>query len=122
MVYADKPTTLEALKVNISRAINKISPEILEKVVKNWTDRMRFVTISRGSHMLEINFKTWIPLNLLLQKKNISSIFQYFIPIWSSKALKKHYSLMEMRTNAWTSILEFLVNDPCLIQVIWTKK
>ena len=58
MVYADKPTTLEALKVNISRAINKISPEILEKVVKNWTDRMRFVTISRGSHMLEINFKT----------------------------------------------------------------
>ena len=34
MVYADKPTTLEALEVNINRAIDEIRPEILEKVVK----------------------------------------------------------------------------------------
>ena len=31
MVYADKPTTLEALEVNINRNINGIRPEILEK-------------------------------------------------------------------------------------------
>ena len=41
MVYPDKPIILEVLEVNINRTINKIKPEILEKVVKNWTDRMR---------------------------------------------------------------------------------
>ena len=58
MVYADKPTTLEALEFNINGAINVIRPDILEKVVKNQTDQMRFLTISRGGHMLEIILKT----------------------------------------------------------------
>ena len=58
MVYADKPTTLEALEVNINRAINEIMLEILEKVDKNWTDWIRFVTISHGGHMPEIIFKS----------------------------------------------------------------
>ena len=35
MVYADKPTTLEALEVNINPAIIEIRPKILEKVIKN---------------------------------------------------------------------------------------
>ena len=60
MVYADKPTTLKALEANINRAINEIRPEILDKVVKNWTDRMRLVTISHGGHMPEIIFKTFV--------------------------------------------------------------
>ena len=58
MVYADKPTSLKALEVNINRPINEIRPKLLEKVVKNWTDQMRFVTISRGGHIPEIIFKT----------------------------------------------------------------
>ena len=58
MVYAAKLTILEALKVNINRAINKISPETLGKVVKNWTDRMRFVSIGRDDHNPEIIVKT----------------------------------------------------------------
>ena len=58
MVYADKSTTLEALEVNIKRAINEIRPGISEKVVKNGTDQMGFVTISRAGHMFEIIFKT----------------------------------------------------------------
>ena len=58
MVYADKPTTLEALKVDISRTINEIKPEILEKGVKNWAAWMRFVTIIGGGHMPEIIFKS----------------------------------------------------------------
>ena len=53
-----KPTTLEALEVNIYRAINEIRSEILEKGVQNWTDYLRLATISRGSHMPEIIFKT----------------------------------------------------------------
>ena len=62
MVYADKSTTLEALEVNINRGINEIIPEILEKMVKNWTDQMSFVTINRGGHMPEIISKTWMAL------------------------------------------------------------
>ena len=57
MAYADKPTILEALEVDINRAIIEIRPEILKKVVKNWTGRMRFVMIIRGGHMLEIIFQ-----------------------------------------------------------------
>ena len=58
MVYADIPTTLKALEVYINLVINEIRPEIFEKVVKNWTNQMRFVTTSLGGHMPEIIFKT----------------------------------------------------------------
>ena len=58
MVFADKSITLGALEVNINRTINEMRPKILEKVVNNWIDRMHFVTISRGGHMLEIIFRT----------------------------------------------------------------
>ena len=54
--YADKPKILEVLDVNINQAVYEIRPEILEKVVRNRTDRMRFLTISRNSHMPEIMF------------------------------------------------------------------
>ena len=58
MVYADKSTTLEALEVNTNQNINEIRSHILEKVVKNWIGRIRFVTIRRGDHMLQIISKT----------------------------------------------------------------
>ena len=58
MVYADKPTTLETLDININRDIDEVRPEILEKVIQNWTDRMRFVRISCGNHMPEISYET----------------------------------------------------------------
>jgi hypothetical protein len=57
LVYTDKPATLEALEANIQATIDAIRPDLLEKVVKNWTDRMDHVTRSRGGHMPEIIFK-----------------------------------------------------------------
>ena len=54
----NKPTTLKSLEVNINRAIDEIRPEILEKVVKNWTVGCASVTISRGGHMPAIIFQT----------------------------------------------------------------
>lgn len=57
LVYADKPATLEALEANIQATIDAIRPDLLEKVVKNWTNRMDHVTRSRGGHMPEIIFK-----------------------------------------------------------------
>lgn len=57
LVYADKPTTIGDLEVNIRRVIAEIRPAMLEKVVQNWTDRMAFIRRSRGGHMPEIVFK-----------------------------------------------------------------
>ena len=51
LVYVDRPTTLDALKANIMGVINEIKPKLLEKVTKNWTDRLAFVKSSRGGHM-----------------------------------------------------------------------
>ncbi|GFU75793.1 putative DD41D transposase [Trichonephila clavipes] len=38
LVYADKPQTLDHLEDNIRRVIADIRPQMLEKVIENWTD------------------------------------------------------------------------------------
>ncbi|GFW36344.1 hypothetical protein TNCV_3712651 [Trichonephila clavipes] len=57
LVYADKPQTLDHLEDNIRRVIADIRPQMLEKVIENWTSRLDYIRASRGSHMLEIMFK-----------------------------------------------------------------
>ncbi|GFY14640.1 uncharacterized protein TNCV_4828431 [Trichonephila clavipes] len=57
LVYADKPQTLDHLEDNIRRVIADIRPQMLEKVIENWTSRLDYVQASRGSHMPEIIFK-----------------------------------------------------------------
>ncbi|GFW70315.1 putative DD41D transposase [Trichonephila clavipes] len=57
LVYADKPQTLDHLEDNIRRVIADIRPQILEKVIENWTSRLDYIRASRGSHMPEIIFK-----------------------------------------------------------------
>ncbi|GFW28275.1 transposable element Tc3 transposase [Trichonephila clavipes] len=57
LVYADKPQTLDHLEDNIRRVIADIRPQILEKVIKNWTSRLDYIRASRGSPMPEIIFK-----------------------------------------------------------------
>ncbi|GFV71091.1 transposase [Trichonephila clavipes] len=57
LVYADKPQTLEHLEDNIRRVIADIWPQMLEKVIENWTSRLDYIRASRGSHMPEIIFK-----------------------------------------------------------------
>ncbi|GFS82932.1 DUF4817 domain-containing protein [Trichonephila clavipes] len=56
-VYADKPQTLDHLEDNIRRVIADIRPQMLEKVIENWTSRLDYIRASRGSHMPEIIFK-----------------------------------------------------------------
>ncbi|GFW77662.1 histone-lysine N-methyltransferase SETMAR [Trichonephila clavipes] len=55
-VYADKPQTLDHLE-NIRRVIADIRPQMLEKVIENWTSRLDYIRASRGSPMPEIIFK-----------------------------------------------------------------
>ncbi|GFT36583.1 putative DD41D transposase [Trichonephila clavipes] len=57
LVYADKPQTLDHLEENIRRVIADIRPQILEKVIENWTSRLDHIRASRGSPMPEIIFK-----------------------------------------------------------------
>ncbi|GFS51117.1 transposable element Tc3 transposase [Trichonephila clavipes] len=57
LVYADKPQTLDLLEDNIHRVISDIRPQMLEKVIENWTFRLDYIRASRGSPMPEIIFK-----------------------------------------------------------------
>ncbi|GFX78761.1 hypothetical protein TNCV_1918941 [Trichonephila clavipes] len=58
LVYADKPQMLDHLEDNIRRVIADIRPQMLEKVIENWTSRLDYIRASRGSPMPEIIFKT----------------------------------------------------------------
>ncbi|GFS52775.1 putative transposable element [Trichonephila clavipes] len=60
LVYADKPQTLDHLEENIRRVIAYIRPQMLKKVIENWTSRLDYIQTSRGSHMLEVIFKMTI--------------------------------------------------------------
>ncbi|GFU67966.1 uncharacterized protein TNCV_2823091 [Trichonephila clavipes] len=57
LIYADKPQTLDHLEDNIRCVIADIRPQMLEKVIENWTSRLDYIRASRGSHMPEIIFK-----------------------------------------------------------------
>ncbi|GFW51428.1 hypothetical protein TNCV_4211061 [Trichonephila clavipes] len=57
LVYVDKPQTLDHLEDNIRRVIADIRPQMLEKVIENWTSRLDYIRVSRGSPMPEIIFK-----------------------------------------------------------------
>ncbi|GFU71930.1 DUF4817 domain-containing protein [Trichonephila clavipes] len=57
LVYADKPQTLDHLEDNIRRVIADIRPQMLEKVIENWTSSLDYIRASRGSPIPEITFK-----------------------------------------------------------------
>ncbi|GFS95225.1 uncharacterized protein TNCV_2705591 [Trichonephila clavipes] len=57
LVYADKPQTRDHLEDNIRRVIADKRPQMLEKVIENWTSRLNYIRTSRGSPMPEIIFK-----------------------------------------------------------------
>ncbi|GFU78069.1 hypothetical protein TNCV_553221 [Trichonephila clavipes] len=48
---------LEHLEDNNRRVIANIRPQMLEKVIENWTSRLDYNRASRGSPMPEIIFK-----------------------------------------------------------------
>ncbi|GFV99150.1 uncharacterized protein TNCV_1511231 [Trichonephila clavipes] len=57
LVYADKPQTLDHLEDNVRRVIADIRPQMLEKVIENWTSRLDYIRASRGSPTPDIIFK-----------------------------------------------------------------
>ncbi|GFX72067.1 probable RNA-directed DNA polymerase from transposon X-element [Trichonephila clavipes] len=74
LVYADKPQTLDHLEDNIRRVIADIRPQMLEKVIENWTSRLDYIRASRGSPMPEIIFKI---LKKIINENNLLNPNQY---------------------------------------------
>ncbi|GFW94320.1 transposable element Tc3 transposase [Trichonephila clavipes] len=74
LVYADKPQTLDPLEDNIPRVIADIGPQMLEKVIENWTSRLDYIRASRGSPMPEIIFKIGSPIVILRDLKEIPAL------------------------------------------------
>jgi len=56
-VYVGKPATIEELEANITRVINQIPLEMLERVIQNWNFRMDHVSHSYGQYLKKIIFK-----------------------------------------------------------------
>ncbi|GFV43030.1 putative DD41D transposase [Trichonephila clavipes] len=55
LVYADKPQTLDHLEDNIRRVIANIRPQMLEKVIKNWTTSEPAVAVIYQKSYLKCN-------------------------------------------------------------------
>ncbi|GFU36111.1 uncharacterized protein TNCV_2343191 [Trichonephila clavipes] len=51
LVYADKPQTLDYLEDNNRRVIADIRPQMLEKLIENWTFRLNYIRASRDDFM-----------------------------------------------------------------------
>ncbi|GFT72593.1 hypothetical protein TNCV_974391 [Trichonephila clavipes] len=83
LVYADKPQTLDHLEGNIRRVIADIRPQMLEKVIENWTSRLDYIRANRGSPMPEIIFKIkWaeiIPLKKACARVIADNFFDNYI-------------------------------------------
>ena len=57
-VYANKPTTTQALKREIERCINEIRPHLCKMVMENVDKRVCICQQSRGGHLPDMLFHT----------------------------------------------------------------
>lgn len=57
-VYESKPRTLEELKTSIRQTIDKIQPEMLERVETNFRERLEICIRKNGHHLRDIIFRT----------------------------------------------------------------
>ncbi|CAI6370846.1 unnamed protein product [Macrosiphum euphorbiae] len=55
-VHANKQQSIYALKVNIINTIKQIQPDLCNKVIENWTTRIRATNQSRGGHLKDVIF------------------------------------------------------------------
>ena len=57
-VYGNKPQSTDALKVNITKVIAQIQPDLCGRVIENRTTRIRATVRSRGGHLNDVIFHT----------------------------------------------------------------
>ncbi|GFS51812.1 hypothetical protein TNCV_2959161 [Trichonephila clavipes] len=58
LVYADKPQTLDHLEDNIRHVIADIRPQMLEKVIENWTSRLDYIRANLAYNSFNIYLNT----------------------------------------------------------------
>ena len=56
-VYADKPLTLEHLKANVRQVIAELSPNMCQKVIENYLNRINACNTSHGVHLNDVGFQ-----------------------------------------------------------------
>ncbi|GFX43361.1 hypothetical protein TNCV_4873811 [Trichonephila clavipes] len=88
LVYADKPQTLDHLEDNIRRVIADIRPQMLGKVIENWTSRLDYIRARRGSPMPEIIFK--MKAYIRSKRPRVAQVVRKFSPAQPSKASRRH--------------------------------
>ena len=54
LVFSNKPDSLQALEVNIERAIHDIRLDLVEKVLESWVHRIRAWKRNRGVHLNDV--------------------------------------------------------------------
>ncbi|GFW57988.1 uncharacterized protein TNCV_2741341 [Trichonephila clavipes] len=107
LVYADKPQTLDHLEDNIRRVIADIRPQILEKVIENWTSRLDYIRASRGSPMPEIIFRISSPTpSFIPRPQNVSPSKQEEdergpMPTFAIKDLLKKWETVRAMVLEW---------------------
>ncbi|GFX77924.1 uncharacterized protein TNCV_909411 [Trichonephila clavipes] len=70
LVYAEKPQTLDHLEDNIRHVIADIRPQMLEKVIENWTSRLDYILVSRSSPICQKSY-----LKYFKEKKERSLVY-----------------------------------------------
>ncbi|GFU66354.1 transposable element Tc3 transposase [Trichonephila clavipes] len=107
LVYVDKPQTLDHLEDNIRRVIADIRPQMLEKVIENWTSRLDYIRASRGSHMPEVIFK----MAFFSKKEPRRSLIRG--PLRISYAIAKYvpFAVAARRLNVSRSVVHRLWNQ-----------
>ncbi|GFU40904.1 hypothetical protein TNCV_2466811 [Trichonephila clavipes] len=91
LVYADKPQTLDHLEDNIRRVIADIRPQMLEKVIENWTSRLDYI---RASPMPEIIFTmdidgAYICMEEARTSRSLKTSLKYEIDFYESLSAEK---------------------------------
>ncbi|GFV17517.1 putative DD41D transposase [Trichonephila clavipes] len=91
LVYADKPQTLDHLEDNIRRVIADIRPQMLEKVIENWTSRLDYIRASRGSPMPEIIFKIEANPQVYVETPLHPEKLTVWCALWAGGIIGKHF-------------------------------
>ncbi|GFV44749.1 hypothetical protein TNCV_563001 [Trichonephila clavipes] len=79
------PQTLDHLEDNIRRVIADIQPQMLEKVIENWTSRLDYIRASRGSPMPEIIFK----ISNQILRENTLEVVKSFPPLFHQHLVRR---------------------------------
>ncbi|GFW63642.1 transposable element Tc3 transposase [Trichonephila clavipes] len=88
LVYADKPQTLDHLEDNIRRVIADIRPEMLEKVIENWTTSEPAVAVLCQKSYLKCNATRLSSNKKKIHVNRIIVVLLQFKVLYLSK--KKH--------------------------------